>query len=166
MAKNIVKSVNTKGVSFGPILRYYFNRCAIAEIIDENVPLDPRRKVLTHGQASIAMITGILFQALQLYRLCKFASDRKVLGVILPGIAPKEYFDDRLADTLDAIYNYGIGKLETLGTRNMIREFNIQSDLCHNDTTSASVYGDCVSYGTFYTPLCQHIFICCIINGL
>ena len=57
MAKNIVKSVNTKGVSFGPILRYYFNRCAIAEIIDENVPLDPRRKVLTHGQASIAMIT-------------------------------------------------------------------------------------------------------------
>ena len=31
MAKNIVKSVNTKGVSFGPILRYYFNRCAIAE---------------------------------------------------------------------------------------------------------------------------------------
>ena len=143
MAKNIVKSVNTKGVSFGPILRYYFNRCAIAEIIDENVPLDPRRKVLTHGQASIAMITGILFQALQLYRLCKFASDRKVLGVILPGIAPKEYFDDRLADTLDAIYNYGIGNLETLVTRNMIREFNIQSDLCHNDTTSASVYGDC-----------------------
>jgi transposase len=143
MAKNIIKSVSTKGVSFGPILRYYFNRCAIDEIIDENVPLDPRRKVLTHGQASIAMITGILFQSLQLYRLCKFASDRKVLGVIFPDIAPKEYFDDRLADTLDAIYNYGIGNLETLVTRNMIREFNIQSDLCHNDTTSASVYGDC-----------------------
>ena len=26
MAKNIVKSVNTKGVSFGPMLRYYFKR--------------------------------------------------------------------------------------------------------------------------------------------
>ena len=143
MAKNIVKSVNTKGVSFAPILRCYFDRCAIAEIIDENVPLDPRRKVLSHGQASIAMITGILFQSLQLYRLCKFASDRKVLGVIFPDIAPEAYFDDRLADTLDAIYNYGIGNLETLVTRNMIREFNIQTDLCHNDTTSASVYGDC-----------------------
>jgi hypothetical protein len=97
MAKNIIKSVETKGVGFAPILRFYFEKCNIAQIIDENVSLDPRRKILTHGQASIAMITGILFQALQLYRLCKFASDRTVLGVVLPGIAPKEYFDDRLA---------------------------------------------------------------------
>ena len=143
MAKNIIKSVETKGVGFGPILRFYFEKCNIAQIIDENVSLDPRRKVLTHGQASIAMITGILFQTLQLYRLCKFASDRTVLGVILPGIAPEEYFDDRLADTLDAIFNYGIGNLETLVTKRMIHEFNIESDLCHNDTTSASVYGEC-----------------------
>jgi hypothetical protein len=25
----------------------------------------------------------------------------------------------------------------------MISEFNIENDLCHNDTTSASVYGEC-----------------------
>ncbi|MDL1976009.1 MAG: DUF4277 domain-containing protein, partial [Deltaproteobacteria bacterium] len=92
MAKKIIESVETKNVEFGPILRSYFEKCNIAQIIDENVPLDPRRKVLTHGQAGIAMITGILFQALQLFRLCKFASDRTVLGVILPGIAPEEYF--------------------------------------------------------------------------
>ena len=85
MAKNIIKSVETKGVGFSPILRFYFEKCNIAQIIDENVPLDPKRKVLTHGQASVAMITGILFQALQLYRLCKFASDRTALSVILPG---------------------------------------------------------------------------------
>ena len=143
MAKNIIKSVETKGVGFGPILRFYFEKCNIAQIIDENVPLDPRRKVLTHGQASVAMITGILFQALQLYRLCKFASDRTALSVILPGITPEEYFDDRLADTLDALFDYGIGNLETLVTQRMINEFNIESDLCHNDTTSASVYGEC-----------------------
>jgi len=143
MAKNIIKAVETKGVGFAPILRFYFEKCNIAQIIDETVSLDPRRKILTHGQASIAMITGILFQALALYRLCKFASDRTVLGVVLPGIAPKEYFDDRLADTLDAIFDYGIGNLETLVTKRMIHEFNIESDLCHNDTTSASVYGEC-----------------------
>jgi hypothetical protein len=82
MAKNIIKSVETKGVGFAPILRYYFERCDIAEIIDDNVALDPRRKVLTHGQAGIAMITAIMFQSLQLYRLCKIASDRTVFGVI------------------------------------------------------------------------------------
>jgi hypothetical protein len=137
MAKNIIKSVATKGVGFGPILRFYFEKCNIAQIIDENVSLLPRRKVLTHIQASIAMIAGILFQAFQLYRLCKFASDRTILGVIFPGIAPEEYFYDRLADTLDAIFDYGIGNLETLVTQRMISEFNIENDLCHNDTRAA-----------------------------
>jgi transposase len=138
----IVKSVQTEGVGFAPILRCYFDRCRIQQIIDHNVPLDPRRKVLSHGEACVAMITGILFQALQLYRLCSFATDTTVLSVILPHIVPHEYFDDRLADTLDALYDYGIGNLEMLITREMISEFKIENDICHNDTTSASVYGE------------------------
>jgi len=139
----VVKSVKTKQVGFAPILQYFFQRCGIAKIIDDSLDLDPRRKVLTHGQASVAMVTGILFQVLQLYRICKFATESTVLDVILPGIAPKEYFDDRLADTLDAIFDYGIGNLEMLITQHMIKEFNIKNDICHNDTTSASTYGDC-----------------------
>ena len=66
------------------------------------------------GEACVAMITGILFQVLQLYRLCSFATDTTVLNVILPHIKPHEYFDDRLADTLNAVYDYGIGNLEML----------------------------------------------------
>ncbi|MBW2195343.1 MAG: IS1634 family transposase [Deltaproteobacteria bacterium] len=143
MSQTVVRNVQTKGVGFAPILRHYFEKCEIAKIIDENVPLDPRRKVLTHGQASVAMITGILFQVLQLYRLCKFANETTVLDVIFPDIASNEYFDDRLADTLDALFKYGIGNLETLLTQNMINVFQIETDLCHNDTTSASVYGQC-----------------------
>jgi transposase len=143
MATSIVKSVETQPVGFAPILQCYFERCRIAKIIDDNIKLDPRRKILTHGQASVAMITGILFQVLQLYRICKFATETTVLDVILPGIAPDEYFDDRLADTLDAIFDYGIGNLEMLITQHVIREFNIKNDICHNDTTSASTYGNC-----------------------
>ena len=66
----IMKSVQTERVGFAPILRCYLDRCRIQQIIDDNVPLDPRRKVLSHGEACVAMITGILFQVLQLYRLC------------------------------------------------------------------------------------------------
>jgi transposase len=139
----VVKSVETQPVGFAPILQCYYERCSIAKIIDDNIELDPRRKILTHGQASVAMVTSILFQVLQLYRICKFATETTVLDVILPGIAPKEYFDDRLADTLDAIFDYGIGNLEMLITQHMIREFNIKNDICHNDTTSASTYGNC-----------------------
>jgi transposase len=148
MVENETEAVRTKPIGFAPILDHYFKRAGIAEIIDANVDLDPRRKILTHGEACVAMVTAILFQVLQLYRLCKFAEDSTVLETVLPGIASGEYFDDRLADTLDAVFDYGLGNLETLITRKMIEEFEIENDVCHNDTTSASVYGDCDNRGT------------------
>ena len=36
----IMQSVQTKGVGFAPILKCYFERCNIQNIIDDNVPLD------------------------------------------------------------------------------------------------------------------------------
>ncbi len=78
LANDINNNVETKQVGFAPILSHYFNKCDIANIIDQNVPLDARRKILTHGQASIAMITAILFQVTSLYRVCKFANESSV----------------------------------------------------------------------------------------
>ena len=142
MKTPVIKNVQTQTVGFAPILRYYFDQCGIAKIIDEHVELDPRRKILTHGQAAVAMITAILFQVMQLYRICKFASEKTVLKVLLPHIEADQYFDDRLADTLDAIFGAGVGDLDMLITANMIDVFNIESQRCHNDTTSVSMYGD------------------------
>jgi len=142
MMTPVIKNVQTQAVGFAPILRHYFDRCGIANIIDDHVELDPRRKILTHGQASVAMITAILFQVMQLYRICKFATEKTVLKVLLPQIKADQYFDDRLADTLDALFDYGIGDLDMLITGNMIDVFQIESQACHNDTTSVSMYGD------------------------
>jgi transposase len=142
LPESVIKNVQTQAVGFAPVLHHYFDQCGIMRIIDDHVELDPRRKILTHGEAAVAMITGILFQVMQLYRLCKFAAEKTVLNVMLPHIAPEEYFDDRLADTLDALFSYGIGDLELAITRNMIEVFQIQSHVCHNDTTSVSVYGN------------------------
>jgi len=142
MPKPVINQVHTKPVGFAPILAHYFDQCGIVDIVDAHVPTDPRRKVLTHGQACIAMITGILFQAMQLYRICQFARETTVLDALLPGIAPHDYFDDRLADTLDALYDFGLGNLEAMLTSNMIEAFDINTDICHNDTTCAFMYGD------------------------
>lgn len=116
-------------------------RCQLISLIDRHVPLDPRRTILTHGEACVAMITGIFHQVFQLYALQKFATATDILSVILPDISPDAYFDDRLGDTLDALYTFGLGNLELLITRHMLEEFDITVHSAHNDTTSASVYG-------------------------
>ncbi len=141
--KKFLESVKTTGVGFAPIIKHFFDQSGIAEIIDDHVDLDPRRKKLTHGEAAVAMITGILFQVSQLYKLCRFADETTILDVILSGIASGEYFDDRMADTLDGLFAHGTGDLELLITKNMITQFGIESPVCHNDTTSVSTYGDC-----------------------
>jgi hypothetical protein len=74
-------SVKTTGVGFAPILKHYFERCGIEKIIDQNVDLDPRSKVLTHGQVCIAMITSIMFQTMQLYKICQFADRTTIFPV-------------------------------------------------------------------------------------
>jgi len=135
--------VETQTIGFAPILKFYFEEAGVQSIIDQNVPLDPRRKILTHGQASVAMVTAILCQVFQMYRPCQFAEKSQILNIIFPDIASKEYFDDRMADTLDAIYDYGIGNLEMLITRHMINHFDIRTMVAHNDTTSASTFGNC-----------------------
>jgi len=142
MPENIINDVRTKPIGFAPILAHYFKKCGIADIVDAHVATDPRRKVLTHGQACIAMITGILFQVMQLYRICQFARESTVLDALLPGIDPEAYFDDRLADTLNELYDFGLGDLETMITKTMINAFQIKTEICHNDTTCAFVYGN------------------------
>ena len=139
---SIVDDVVTQNIGFAPILRYYFEKAAIARLIDDSVPIDPRRKVLTHGQAAVAMITAILFQVMQLYRICPFARQSTVLDTVLAGIPAEAYFDDRLADSLDALHRHGLGNLELEITRHMIEAWQISTDVCHNDTTSASYYGN------------------------
>ncbi|MDZ7758946.1 MAG: IS1634 family transposase [Desulfovermiculus sp.] len=148
MTDNVLQGVETQGITFAPILKHFFHLCRIEEIIDQSVNMDPRRKILTHGQASVAMITAILFQVMQLYRICEFADKTTVLSVLFPDIKPEEYFDDRLADTLDALFQYGLGDLETQITKHMIETFGIQNNTCHNDTTTGSTYGNCANNKT------------------
>ncbi|MCP4398819.1 MAG: IS1634 family transposase [bacterium] len=136
-----VPSVHTQAVGYAPILKFFMERCQLISLINRHVPLDSRRTDLTHGEACVAMITGIFHQVFQLYALQKFATATDILQVILPDIAPDAYFDDRLGDTLDALYTFGLGDLELIITRHMLEEFGITVHSVHNDTTSASVYG-------------------------
>lgn len=64
-----LQPVETQAVGFSPILKFFFEESGVQTIIDQHVPLDPRRKILTHGQASVAMVTAILCQVFQMYRL-------------------------------------------------------------------------------------------------
>ncbi|GAK60260.1 transposase, IS4 family [Candidatus Vecturithrix granuli] len=135
-----VPSVQTRLIGYAPILKFFMERCQLISLIDRHVPCDPRRTGLTHGEACVAMITGIFHQVFPLDAISKFATATDILQVILPHIPPDAYFDDRLGDTLDAIYNAGLGDLELILTRHMLKECTITVNSLHDDTTTAGAF--------------------------
>jgi hypothetical protein len=60
VAENVIKNVHTQSVGFAPILTHYFEKCGSQPIIDENIPTDPRRKVLTQGSFPRAAYLHVL----------------------------------------------------------------------------------------------------------
>jgi len=134
MFTNFINHVHPKPVGSAPILVRYFEKCGIVDMVNEHVPTDPRRKVLTHGQACLVMVTGILFQVMQFYRICQFAKETAALDALLPGIAPPDYFDDRLADSLDALYDSGPGNLGAMITGTMKSLLDTASNTADIDT--------------------------------
>jgi hypothetical protein len=50
------RPVETQAIGFFLILKFFFEESRVQTIIDQHVPLDPRKINLTHGQASVAMV--------------------------------------------------------------------------------------------------------------
>ena len=62
MPETVIQNVQTQPNGYAPILKYFFDVARIQAIIDENVALDPRRKILTHGQATAPMMPPSLLK--------------------------------------------------------------------------------------------------------
>lgn len=103
------------------------------------VPKNESPISLSDPQINIPSQASHFAADIELYRIWKFATEKTVLEVILPKIEAGQHFDDRLADTLDALFDYGIGNLDLLITGNMIDVFHIASNACCNDATSVSM---------------------------
>ena len=85
---------------------------------------------MTHGEAGVALMTGIFHQVFLLYALQKFATDTDIFQVILPHSPTDAYFDDRLGDTLDARYTAGLGDLELILTPSHVGRIRHQCGQC------------------------------------
>ncbi|MCP4704053.1 MAG: hypothetical protein GY865_05545, partial [candidate division Zixibacteria bacterium] len=90
------------------ILRYNFKESRILQFMDKKAPLDPSRNGLIQCKAIVIVITYILFNDLQLYRLWKLTNETAVADNMPPGFDPEEYFDHRPRDAV-VLYICDIG---------------------------------------------------------
>jgi len=114
----------------------------LAKIIDEQIPSYAPDKVVSHGQATVAMIlNGLGFINKALYMVPKFFEDKPVDRLPGQGIAPDHLNDDALGRTLDALYTYGVMPLFSRISQHAAGMLGLSSKAAHLDSTSFHVDG-------------------------
>jgi Domain of unknown function (DUF4277) len=114
----------------------------LAKIIDEQIPSYASDKVVSHGQATVAMIlNGLGFINKALYMVPKFFEDKPADRLPGQGIAPDHLNDDALGRTLEALYTYGVTPLFSWSSQHAAGMLGLSRKAAHLDSTSFHVDG-------------------------
>jgi Transposase len=130
----------TKKLGSAPLLKHFIDKMGVIPIIDSLVEKHPNRKI-NHGEAVAALLVYLLNDGRALYQMENWANEEALLTYLFPKYQPGDWTDDRLADTLDAIYNAGLEILQGSISGNIITEFSLKLSEIHYDTTSVSFWG-------------------------
>lgn len=113
----------------------------LVQIIDELIPSNASQKV-SHGVTLKSMIINSLgYTERTLYLSWDFYKDKPIEHLLGEGIKLSYLNDDRLGDTLDALYTYGVSKLFFHLSYHVHRYYNLKLVSKHLDGTTLSVSG-------------------------
>ncbi|KPA09943.1 transposase, partial [Candidatus Magnetomorum sp. HK-1] len=130
----------TKKIGSAPLLKHFIERMEVVSIIDSIVEKHPLRKI-SHGEAVAGLIAYLLNDGRALYQMEKWADEVAILDYFFPDYKAGDWTDDRLGDSLDALYEAGLEKIQGAISANIVSEFSIALSEIHYDTTSISFWG-------------------------
>ncbi|MDM8537265.1 IS1634 family transposase [Desulfobacterales bacterium HSG17] len=135
-----ISEIITLKVGAAPVLKHYIERMGIVSIIDRMIPSHCNRKI-SHGEMVAAIMVYLLSGGRALYRMEKWAEETGILKYIFPQYSAKDFTDDRIDDTLDALFKNGLEPVQGSISSNIVVEFDLNLDQIHYDTTSVAMWG-------------------------
>lgn len=126
-----------------PILRHFFDRMDLDRLLLTYVPgkklgRDPK---LPHGRALLVMVANVLVSREPLYAVREWLDSHASEYL---GLAPEDgelFNDDRIGRALDRIYETEPASLLTALVTRVVKEFDIDLDQVHNDSTTVTFSG-------------------------
>ncbi len=93
--------------------------------VDRLVQAHEARRI-SHGEAVAALMVYLLNGGRALYRMEQWAEQTSVLSWLFPQYGAKEWTDDRLADTLDALSQAGLESVQGELSAHIVDEFGLK----------------------------------------
>lgn len=137
------ESIETLAMDHHGIVAAVCKELKIAARIDEKLGRNDNRRVVSAGQAVVAMIlNGLGFTNRRLYLTSQFFEGKPVERLLDADIKASDLSDYTLGHALDEIAAYGVSKLFGGVAFGVAVENKLLGNVNHLDTTSISVCGE------------------------
>ena len=124
-----------------PLVNRLLERMRLRQILSEHLPADDRRMELSTVSVLLVLIRNVFASRQPVYGVAEWAVQ---FAPDLLELEPAEVamlHDDRLGRALDRLFD-GVGpELVLAVVRHVVREFQLNLDELHNDSTTISFYG-------------------------
>lgn len=124
-----------------PLVNHFIERLGLQDLLEKHVPTQDRRNVLSHASALGVLLRSIIVEREPVYRqqetVQAFAAG--LFGIERDSVA--HLSDDRIGRALDHLFNADRAAMLTDVILATVRNFDLQLDRLHNDSTSISFCG-------------------------
>jgi transposase len=142
IARAAGRTLSSYSIAALPILDRLFDRLRLESILRDHLPREDRRSRIPTATGLLLLLKNLLVSREPLYGLGEWAA-RHVPELL--GLAPDQLpslNDDRVGRCLDRLFDADIPSLTLAVVVHAVREFAVDLDELHNDSTTITLHGD------------------------
>jgi transposase len=142
IARAAGRTLRSSTIGALPILDHFFDRLRLEPILRDHLPRHDRRSRIPTATGLLLLLKNLLVAREPLYGLGEWAA-RHVPELL--GLAPAQLpslNDDRVGRCLDRLFDADIPTLTLAVVVHAVREFGVDLDELHNDSTTITFHGD------------------------
>jgi transposase len=142
IARAAGRTLNSYTVGVLPILDRFFDRLRLEPILRDHLPREDRRSRISTATGLLLLLKNLLVAREPLYGIGEWAA-RHVPELL--GLSPAQLpslNDDRVGRCLDRLFDADIPTLTLAIVVHAVREFAVDLDELHNDSTTITFHGD------------------------
>jgi transposase len=142
VARAAGRTLSSYSIAALPILDRLFDRLRLEAILRDHLPREDRRSRIPIAAGLLLLLKNLLVSREPLYGLGEWAARHvpELLG-LTPAQLPS-LNDDRVGRCLDRLFDADIPSLTLAVVVHAVREFKVDLDELHNDSTTITLHGD------------------------
>src|SRR3954467_13582699 len=142
MARAAGQTLTSWRVAALPILDHILRRLRLQDVLRDHLPREDRRSRVATATGLLVLVKNLLVSREPLYGVGEWAA-RHAPGLL--GLTPAQLpalNDDRVGRCLDRLFDADIPSLTLAVVRHAVREYGVELDELHNDSTTITFHGD------------------------